>query len=245
MRIDLNDLPKLIKSNTDLELGCITDTNALFAMSMPLDRLNEWAEVVFNQLAELGIPVFTNINIRSEFLELQRRVLVPEGLVSFYDTTDKNSLHPTLRAQLKSLKTSKDEAALAGRLFKFNDQQMKKYRALFLEMPKTSASAVNGWEQFCMDYLLPYISGVWEATIDDLSINFVGTRAIERREYFDRDPSWKDMTDLIGRFGIGSSDAMIINFFLCSKFPLIVTGDEDVAYAAERLSNGSKYILTH
>ena len=51
------------------------------------------------------------------------------------------------------------------------------------------------------------------------------------------------MVDIIGRFGIGSADAMIINFFLCSKFPVIVTGDEDMAYAVERLARGDKYIL--
>lgn len=96
---------------------------------------------------------------------------------------------------------------------------------------------------FCKSFLHPFIVNVWEENIEIFKIQFVGTRAIESREYFHRDPNWKDMTDIIGRFGIGSGDAMIVNFFLCSKFPVIITGDEDVAYAVERLSNGTKYVV--
>lgn len=243
MRISIAQLKNLCSLNPELKRGCIVDTNTLFATSVPLDRLNEWAESVFTGLNELEIPAFTNINIRSEFLDLHRRVLIPEGLVTLFDEIDKQTLDPTIRTQLKALKTSKDEATLSGKLFKFNDQQIKKYRTLLALKP--ISSAMNGWDQFCEYYLRPYIANVWEDVIESLKIQFVGTRAIENREYFDRDPNWKDMTDIIGRFGVGSSDAMIINFFLCSKFPLIVTGDEDVAYVVERLSNGTKFILVN
>ena len=47
-------------------------------------------------------------------------------------------------------------------------------------------------------------------------MRFLGTRGIDSREFFDSDPDWNDMVDIIGRFGIGSADAVIINFFLCS-----------------------------
>lgn len=240
MRIHLSELPELCRKHPDFKLGCITDTNAMFARSMDLDRLNTWADAAFDQFAEMGVPVFTNINIRSEFMELQRRVMVPEGLVTFYEDA-KKTLPLHLVTQLKSLTTAKQQAADEEKLFKFNDQQMKKYRALLFELPEVNG--LNGWERFCLDYLHPYLSKVWDLTLNELAINFVGTRAIESRAYFDRDPSWKDMTDIMGRFGVGSADAMIINCFLCSKFPLIVTGDEDVAYVVERMSDGSKYVL--
>lgn len=238
MRITLRDLPALALTKTNIKQGCIVDTNTLFAASMPLDRLNDWAEETFGRLGELAIPAFTNINIRSEFMDLQRRVLIPEGLVSLYEEAEKSTMDSALKAQLKSLRTSKDQSAIIGRIFKFSDQQTKKYRQLI-----ANTSPSNAWERFCETYVHPYITNIWEDTIEDLNIHFVGTRAIENREYFNRDPNWKDMTDIIGRFGIGSSDAMIVNFFLCSKFPLIVTGDEDVAYTVERLSNDTKYIL--
>jgi hypothetical protein len=241
MRLAVTELPALISSRPELQRGCVVDTNALFAGAMPLDRLNEWAERVFRQLHSLQIPIFTNINIRSEFMDLQRRVLVPEGLVTLYDRSDKATMDSALKAQLKSLKTAKDEAAATEKLYKFNDQQMKKYRTLL--GASAGPTGLNGWDAFCQSYLHPFIMGAWDEAVADLKVQFVGTRAIESREHFHRDPSWNEMTDVIGRFGIGSSDAMIVNFFLCSKFPLIVTGDEDVAYAVERLSNGSKFIL--
>jgi len=233
MRVYLPELAELSRKHSGFSLGCITDTNALFARSMDLDRLNTWADAAFDQFASMGIPVFTNINIRSEFMDLQRRVMIPEGLVTFYEDT-KSTLALPIATQIRSLKTSKQQAALEEKVYKVNDQQMKKYRALF---------GRDAWEQFCVDYLHPYLTKVWDLTISELAINFVGTRAIESREYFNRDPSWDDMIDIMGRFGIGSADAMIVNFFLCSKFPLLVTGDEDVAFAVERLSGGSKFVL--
>ena len=239
MRIELSDLSKLVSEKPEFKLGCIVDTNALFAAAMPLDRLNEWAEAAFKELRALEIHTFTNINIRSEFMDLQRRVLIPEGLVTFYDQPCGETMDGHLKTQLRLLKTSKDKSK--DKLFKFNDQQMKKYRNILKELP--GPNGMNSWDWFCENFLHPFIVNVWEENIAFLKVKFVGTRAIESREYFDRDPSWKDMTDIIGRFGIGSSDAMIINFFLCSQFPLIVTGDEDVAYAVERLSGGKKFIL--
>jgi len=238
LRVTATELNSLIATNGDIKLGCVVDTNALFAASTPSDNLNEWAETVFTNLHNLGIPAYTNLNIRSEFLELQRRVLIPEGLVSFYDEKDKKTLSLPLNTQLSQLKSKKDRATREDRLFKFGEQRIKYFRNLFATSDNT-----NAWELFCADFLSPYISTAWEDTIETLNIKFAGTRAIESREFFNRAPNWKDMADIIGRFGIGSADAMIVNFFLCSNFKLIVTGDEDVVYAVERLSNGTKFVL--
>jgi hypothetical protein len=76
-----------------------------------------------------------------------------------------------------------------------------------------------------------------------LGIQFLGTRAIESRDFFERDPEWNEMVQIMGRSGIGSSDAMILNLFVCSRLPLIVTTDEDVAYTLERLGTAGKYVL--
>lgn len=131
MRISINTLPRLLSQKPEVELGCIVDTNAFFAAAMPLDRLNAWAEKTFCHLRASEIPTITNINIRSEFLDLQRRVLLPEGLVTLYEETeDKTSMNPVLQTQLRILKTLKETAAKDNKLFKFNDQQIKKYRTL-------------------------------------------------------------------------------------------------------------------
>ena len=99
MKINLRDLPSLVEADPAFRLGCLVDTNVLFAASFPLDQLNEWSEEVFSALAEAAIPVYTNLNIRSEFIDLNRRVLIPEGLVSLYDRM-KGNLHSEVEAQL-------------------------------------------------------------------------------------------------------------------------------------------------
>lgn len=39
------------------------------------------------------------------------------------------------------------------------------------------------------------------------------------------------MTDLISKYGLSSSDAMILNMFLCSKFEAVASSDVDIALA--------------
>ncbi|MGK5085313.1 hypothetical protein WDW37_18660 [Bdellovibrionota bacterium FG-1] len=124
MKISINDLPQLIRSKSGIKLGCVVDTNAFFAASLTADRINTWAEEVFKVLQVHSVPTFTNINIRSEYLELQRRVLIPEGLLAFYEKSNKETMDKALKAQLHSLRTQVNTAIDEKRLFKFNDQQV-------------------------------------------------------------------------------------------------------------------------
>ena len=87
MKLNVLDFEKSIQKYPQLKRGCIVDTNVLFAGSYDYDSYNEWAEEVFYVLERNNIPVYTNMNVRSEFINLQRRVLLAEGLVSFYAQT--------------------------------------------------------------------------------------------------------------------------------------------------------------
>jgi hypothetical protein len=64
---------------------------------------------VFDVLQRNNIPVYTNMNVRSEFINLQRRVLIAEGLVSFYAQTSA-FLDGPLYDKLKKLKRRADDA---------------------------------------------------------------------------------------------------------------------------------------
>lgn len=242
MRAKIREFRDLLTQNPDLKRGCVVDTNALFAATMPLDRLNGWAEKVFSTLHDKGVPIFSNLNIRSEFIELNRRVLVPEGLVSYYDASLDVEMDKELRTQLKLLKVAKDKATEADTLYRFNDQQLKKFRSLMMGLGKPAAGK-SAWEGFCDAYLHPYLSVVWDAALSALKVQFLGTREIESGEYFTKRPSWTDMTDIVGRYGISAADAMIVNFFLCSRFKVLITGDEDVAYVIERIAPDTRYAL--
>jgi predicted nucleic acid-binding protein len=240
MILRLDEIRNQLSLDSSLKLGCIVDTNVLFAASYPLDLFNEWAEKVFALLHQLQIPIYTNLNVRSEFIELNRRVLIPEGLISLLEDRS-GQLNLEIETQLKLLKARSDKAIALDKTFKLNDTEIKKYRHLLTAFKLPSGE--NAWELFCNDYLHQYITTIWDDAVSALKINFLGTREIDEKNIIDSHPKWADMVDIIGKFGIGTSDAMIINLFLKSKLPLIVTADSDVRDAVLAQSPHNKYVL--
>lgn len=63
------------------DLSCFVDTSILFSATYGSDVFNSESEAAFDILASAGYSLFTNINVRSEFLENHRRVLIPEILI--------------------------------------------------------------------------------------------------------------------------------------------------------------------
>lgn len=242
MQIGLEDLKRLAMEQPSIKRGCVVDTNVLFAAAFPLDIHNEWSEEVFDALRELQIPCFTNINVRSEFIELNRRVLIPESLVDYYED-HRNILDIETQAKLKSLKTRKERAASEERTFKLSDSEIKEFRLLLSRRHPTTGA--TGWDLLCESYFAPYITPVWNNIVQALNIQFLGTREIESNDYFNARPGWNDMLDIVGKFGIGVSDAMIVNLFIKSNLPLIVTTDQDVSNTASALlkSDPERYVL--
>ncbi|MGE4232380.1 MAG: hypothetical protein AB7F43_03535 [Bacteriovoracia bacterium] len=238
MLVQINDLPEILNSNRSVKTGCIVDTNLLFAASFPLDSFNEWAEEVFKTLSNLQIPIFTNLNVRSEFIELNRRVLIPECLIDMHEDLA-GRFTPRIEQQLKSLRTLKANASKENRTFKFSDSEIKRYRKLLAEF---TLGSDNGWDLFCREYFHPFIKDVWNEAVEDLLIKFLGTREIEAGEFFTERPHWNEMVNILGLTGIGSSDAMIVNMFLKSKFTLIGTSDQDVSGAVSKFDN-SRFVL--
>jgi predicted nucleic acid-binding protein len=232
MRLKVEHLEAEVDTNPDIKRGVFLDTNILFAASFPLDTHNTWAEQVIGILHDYEVPLFTNINVRTEFLELNRRVLIPEGLIDMSDDLGA-SLMSDAEQKIKSLKTRKARAASEGRTFKLTEAEIKQFRDL-LERYKDPSGA-NGWELFCADYFKPYIKNVWEDAVEALNVQIVGTREIDAGEHFPNKPTWEGVTRVMGISGIGSADAMIVNLFLESDFPLIVTTDSDVAKAVVSL----------
>ena len=241
MLVKLDELRQLAVDEPSIRQGCIIDTNVLFAASYGQDIHNEWAEELFELLLDLRIPVFTNINIRSEFIDLNRRVLLPECLIDFYEE-NKGSLNLETQAKLKSLKTRMDKASREERTFKLSDSEIKTYRQLLSQRHTTG---VTNWDVLCESRFGPYLRPIWDNIVRDLNVQFLGTRAIESGLLFGSQPTWTDMISIVGRFGIGSTDAMIINLYLHSTLSLIVTTDKDVSETTVKLAGNApnKYTL--
>lgn len=236
--IRFSDLLKTTSAQPSVKNGCFVDTSILFAASYPPDEFNTQAEEIFDFLAELEVPVFTNVNVRSEFIDLHRRVMIPDGLGDLYTAYGK-SLDGVLYAKLQSINTSLTTARNTGKPFKFDENQIKSWRHL---LQSRQLKGNNGWLQFCADFLQNKIEAIWDKTCDELGVNFFSLRNTDQSDWLAGELRWEDMASIVGRFGVGSFDAMIINLFLNSKFSLMVTADRDLAYVIEALKPEQKFV---
>jgi hypothetical protein len=54
---------------------------------------------------------------------------------------------------------------------------------------------------------------------------------------------WQFVINLMGNYGVSSSDAMIINMILSSKIPALLTADYEMALCVASESKGAKRIF--
>lgn len=243
MLLSLDKISNEIQKNPALKTGCVVDTNLLFAAWYTADEFNEWAEHVFNFLHEEEIPIFTNLNVRAEFMDLNRRVMIPEGLITMYDDLS-GSLTAEIEAKLKSLKTTVKNTTEKDRVYKASDKQIKDLRALLKGFSHPTLGS-DAWTLFCRDYFQPYIKVVWKQVVETLKVQFLGTREIDEGKYFTDRPTWSDATDIMAKTGIGSADAMIVNLFEKSTLLIMITADKDVRDAVLSSSRGRYVVAPH
>lgn len=241
MELKVFDFDKSIQKYPQLKRGCIVDTNILFAASYDYDSNNEWAREVFDLLHRNNITVYTNMNVRSEFINLQRRTLIAEGLVSFYVQTS-SFLDGPIYDKLKKLKRRADDALKNESPLKVSESEINEYMDLFGHQPFPDRA--SPWTFFCRDYFSPYIDNVWPNAVKELKINFLGTREIESKDFFNKHPSWDNMITILGESGIGSADAMILNLFKESTLPLLITADKAVKNTMLNGSFDGKFVLS-
>jgi hypothetical protein len=229
MIINLESFEALAARVPYLKFGCVVDTNILFAGAYPVDRLNTWAEKFFKICHSNGIPIFTNINIRAEFMDLFRRALIVESLLMLRSRY-RGFLNDDLEKRLKALDTRVRENINKNRSTQLSERDIKEYRKTLLTLfTNKSSSDRDLWEILCYDFLEPQLRPVWLETTQVLGINFAGSRSVESVELFSKPPNWDGATEVMGQSGMGSADAMIVNFFACSKFSLLATADVQAA----------------
>lgn len=236
--INFSDILKASHEHHQIKNGCIVDTSILFAGSYDLDIFNTMTVELFDFLAELEIPLYTNINIRAEFIDLHRRVLIPEGLASLFSFAGK-TLDPFLYSKLQVVATKLNESKNSGQPYKFNEENIKEWRRRF----RVYNGRTDAWKKFCADYLQGKIENIWDETCDLLNINFLSIRESDKPKWLNTDLSWEDMASIVGQYGIGSFDAMIINLFLNSHFSAIITADKEIAYVIDSIKPSGKFVI--
>jgi len=233
-----SDILKLKNEHSNFQKGCIVDTSILFAVSYPNDVHNTAAEELFDYLIELQMPAHTNVNIRAEFVNLQFQVMVPEGLADLYHKHG-STLTEAVRKKLQSNYTTVNESK-RGTSYKFSHAKIGEWRD-FLRLNPSSAK--DGWFEFCSSYISHRIESVWENTCNEVGVNILSLRGADSKEWMTGPLDWKDMSLLVGNYGIGSFDAMIINLFLNSHFPALVTADREIAKVLRAISPSDKFVF--
>ena len=210
------------------EDGCLIDTNTLFAFYHPDDDFYRFAKKVYSFLSTNSISVYTNVNIKSEFIDLFRRFFIRKGLLHLYESIKEKEREKflDLMKELKSL----------GKKDKFYDTNIKEYRKLLSSthslFSDVASNERDDWESFCSYYLSNELSKAWSEAKEQWNMDLLSYKT--DKALFIKEPEWKDMISFVEKFGIGSSDAMILNFFLCSKIPLLLTADRDLLYTIEK-----------
>ncbi len=101
----------------------------------------------------------------------------------------------------------------------------------------------DAWEIFCRDRLLGQMERIWDLAEEELGLNFISLRSDDSSPFLNQVPDWRDASVLIGKYGLALADAMILNMFLCSKIPVLLTADLEMAEVASKESKGTKKIF--
>ena len=80
------------------------DTNVLFSYYCRSDKFHKEIFDLIVILLGRGVGIYDNVTTRSEFIELQRRMLITESLISFCENTYGLSKNSEIARKLKQLR---------------------------------------------------------------------------------------------------------------------------------------------
>ncbi|OFZ28782.1 MAG: hypothetical protein A2622_06785 [Bdellovibrionales bacterium RIFCSPHIGHO2_01_FULL_40_29] len=238
-----SDLYNLIDQRPNLKLGMMIDTNLLIAATYDSDENYEKTKEFLDLVFENEIPLYCNVNVKAEFLEIHRRIIFTEAIVGFAEVIEIGKLPPTLASKITTLnnritrieKKNTEENLNSPKVLRLSEAEIKDFK---LEMLRVSNSGgENLWYELCELRVGDKISSLWEETKEGFGLNFIGTRKEDQDNHLKHEPDWNRATALMEKQGLSSADAMIVNMFLASKFDLLITSDNEVAIAI--LKNGN------
>lgn len=238
-----SELGMLLKKHPGVKLGIIIDTNILVSATYDLDIFHEQAFDFLGLIIEEEIPVYCNVNVRAEFLEAHRRIIFSEAILDFEEDCNKS----LLPAELASLLTNYKNRVLRRRRerpesppVKLSEAEIKEFKIL---MVKVQGTKNNLWTELCEEKIDNKLDMVWDNTANALGLNFLSLRQEEREKHLNEKPEWGDVTRLMSKHGVSSSDAMILNMFFVSKFEVIASSDKDIGFVVKGEDRDNKFCL--
>ncbi len=226
-----------------LKNGILIDTNILVAATYELDEFHDSAMNFIDSIIGHEIPIFCNVNIRAEFLEIHRRILFSEAILDFEKQCKKALLPPDLANDLSAFRTRYERRLTLKpdkTPIKLSDSEIKDFR---IKMVLIQGVQKDLWSELCEDRIGSKLSEVWEETEEKLGLNFLSLRKEDQDKHLHQKTEWIGVMELISRFGLSSSDAMIFNMFLSSKFEAIASSDIDIALTIENLKLTDKHAV--
>lgn len=205
----------------------LCDTSFLVAMSDEDHLFHEEAQFLVEKLAEYDFKLFVSVTARSEFIDYHRRVKVTETLMGILAPSSKWKITQAVRDGLKKQRGWIDDQIGRGFEGILTDSRIKDCKQIFL--PVTQSGKI-GWIELCKEMLGGQLLGVWNQISDLLKLNYVDMRSNDVQNLFRKDLHWENMYRLAEESALGSQDAMILNLFEASIFPVLITMDFDLAY---------------
>lgn len=208
--------------NKNCKPGCFADTSFLYGVAYRDDRLFERANDVLDLLSENAVPIYANVISRMEFVDLILRKQLTAACVALFDELEPSSDNKELFNLLKNIRDRNTAARRDHESYKINESQIKKLRKLII-----NSTAGTDWKGFCGKYTGALLVSEWRMTEEEMGLNFVEILEGATSEFFKEPLLWNDMVQIMGKNGMRGPDAMIVNLFLKSSFPLLITGDSD------------------
>lgn len=236
-----SDFLKLLNQRPKIKEGLVVDTNILISATYDgdtfFDQTNELLDLIF----ENKVPLFYNVNVRAEFLEIQRRITFTDALLSFESQTKLATLPLELSKKLSSIRSNQKKREDDGRKnFRLSEFDIKEFKALMIQ---ESLPSGNLWREFCLQYIGNQLFAAWDDAVKNFGLNPLSLRAEDHDKNIPMPPSWEDAVELMSTEGLSSSDAMIVNMFQASNFEAILSSDADVGTAVERIKRQNKICI--
>ncbi len=240
MRIrGFSELEQFLEGSEFSTKGCLVDSSYLIAASYDSDIHNTACDVATRALAKSSTPIFTNVSVKHEFMEAQRRIVISEALCDFY-TAYGNIVPSEIESKLKSHKTIHQRKIDDKKSTKMELEQIEAKSKLLRPI---KIAYKNAWQITCEEFLEPNLSPVWERTVRDFRIQELRTRESDKSKYLNAFPEWEDAIKLMGKHCLGSIDSMIVNMFKCSTLSILLTVDREMARCAVAETESTKVVF--
>jgi hypothetical protein len=217
---------KILTETNAASSGCLTDTNFLVALTYEPHAFNEDAEALFGILSDCEVPIYVGLPSRSELLDVQRRIIITEALMGMIAPSSKWRVDKKASALIRTQKVWIDTQASKDNMPILNDSRIKDCKEIFL--PKDQ-SGHSGWLAICSHYLAD-LRKTWDTAEKKIGLNYVGVREAEEGKLFSKKLEWENLYKLSSKTCMSSQDAMLLNLFDCSVFPVLISADYDLAY---------------